>query len=103
MSPLLYHLASLLLRLYCYVTRPTAITCAPGHSLEGVRIQGPSRGESACVASYLDRTRDDREGYPTDAPKLPRFEVRVYCREGTEPRVLSERRVACVQTRGARS
>ena len=75
MSPLLWFLASLLVRLWCELTRPSTFTCPRGTSPMGVR---PS-GHTTCDVVPEDDDSCYRDN-PCSFPNVPDLglEVRVF-------------------------
>ena len=96
MSPLLFWFASLLLRAYTAVARPSSLTCPPGTYANGVRPSGATQcvlapsgtGSEECVAG----------GACGPWPPQPALDVRVWCSGVEQPRT-DGRRVWCADGR----
>jgi hypothetical protein len=97
-APLLWWLASWLLRLYCAVARPRELTCPPHTWLpNGIR---PS-GEFACAPALTGDVRRDGAGGTRDDSVQPEGEIggRIWCAAGEQAVVMGERRVGCEAVR----
>jgi len=91
MSPLLWHLASLLLRTYCWLARPSSATVPPGWLIMGIR---PSGAYTAVRSPVGDPNQDGTYG-TVDVSIQPdgELDARIYC--NSTPIVVDERHVAC--------
>ena len=85
MSPLLFWLASAVLRAWCFVSRPHALSCPPRfHLATGVRRDG----SFACAQPLVggDPNRDGTHGTRDESVEPPgTIDGRIWCDEGERP------------------
>lgn len=93
-APLLFYLASLALRLYAAVTRPSQAQCPHGGWWLGTGVQRD--GSFTCRLDH-----DAREWPPLDGKPDAVLSGRIYCRAEEQAVVVTFNRVAC-RRKGAR-
>ncbi len=95
MSAVLSAAVSMLFAVASWAIRPHELTCPPWSYVEGVRLSG----RTSCVQTPPRGCGESRGQHNQACLEGLRFDVRVWCGPGEEPRVVDSRRVECRRMR----